>query len=132
MENDAKAKAVMKRNADTINRSKKSEISIGDVVLVKQQKRNKFSTRFSPTKYRVIARKGTMITAENSKGDTITRNISFFRKVTLSFDSNLNSSDDDDDYDGYDGIENQNIPEPRYPQRARTQTYRYGQNIYDR
>ena len=132
VENDAKAKAVMKRNADTINCSKKSEISIGDVVLVKQQKRNKFSTRFSPTKYRVIARKGTMITAENSKGDTITRNISFFRKVTLSFDSNLNSSDDDDGYDGYDGIENQNIPEPRYPQRARTQTYRYGQNIYDR
>ena len=56
LENDAKAKAVMKRNEDTRNRSKKSKISIGDVVLVKQQKRNKFPTRFSPTKYRVIAR----------------------------------------------------------------------------
>ena len=57
LENDAKAKAVMKRNADTRNRSKKSEISIGGVVLVKQQRRNKLSTRFSPTKYRIIARK---------------------------------------------------------------------------
>ena len=57
----------------------------------------------------------------------------------MPFDSDLNPSDDDDDgydndddYDGYDGIENQNIPEPRYPQRARIQTYRYGQNIYGR
>ena len=131
LENDAKAKTVMKRNADTRNRSKESSITIGDVVLIKQQKRNKFSTHFSPIKYRVTARNGTMITAENLKGETITRNISFFRKVNLHFDSDLNPSVDDD-YDDYDGIEIQNMPEPRYPQRARIQTHRYGQNIYDR
>ena len=72
-----------------------------------------------------------MITAENLKGETITRNISFFRKVNLRFDSDLNPSDDDD-YDDYHGLEDQNMPEPRYPQRARIQTHRYGQNIYDR
>ena len=73
-----------------------------------------------------------MITAENSTGDAITRNISFFRKVNLRFDSDLNSSDDYDGYDGYAGIENQNIPAPKIFQRARIQTYRNGQNIYDR
>ena len=37
LENDGKAKTVMKRNTDIRNRSKKSSITIGDVVLVKQQ-----------------------------------------------------------------------------------------------
>ena len=37
----------------------------------------------------ITARNGTMITAENSKGETFTRNISFFRKVNLLFDSDL-------------------------------------------
>jgi len=35
LENNEKAKAVMKRNVDTRNRSKESTISIGDVALVK-------------------------------------------------------------------------------------------------
>eukprot|EP00794_Sanderia_malayensis_P004215 gene4215-4778_t len=135
VENDEKAKAAMKNYADTRNRSKESNINIGDVVLVKQPKRNKFTTRFNPDKYSVIAKNGTMITAENSKGHKITRNISFFRKVDFKMDaSDIDSSDGyDDDHD--DDVENRDEPivmQRRYPLRnERRRVARFGQNIYD-
>ena len=132
VENDKQAKAAMKIYADTRKKSKESNINIGDVVLVKQPKRNKFTTRFNPDKYSVIAKKGTMITAQNSKGHKITRNISFFRKVDFTMDET-----DMDSNDGFHDDDNDNSDEPvviarRYPQRnERRRVERYGQNIYD-
>ena len=50
-------------------------------MLVKQEKRNKLSTRFRTTPYTVISRTGTKITARNNQNYTITRNVSHFKKI---------------------------------------------------
>jgi hypothetical protein len=68
-----------KQYADNRRHARPSNIKVGDQVLVKQQKRNKLSTNFSPQPYTVTAIKGSKVVAEN-KDHRITRNSSFFRK----------------------------------------------------
>ena len=74
---DAEAKERMKSNADNNRHAKASTINIGDTVLVKQIKKNKFTTKFDSKPYVVTMKKGTMITAERID-HRITRNISYF------------------------------------------------------
>ena len=57
----------------------KSELKLGDTVLVKQPKRNKFTTTFDPIPLTVVAVKGSMISAQEARTQ-ITRNISHFKK----------------------------------------------------
>ena len=73
-------KKKMKNYADTSRNAKESEINIGDTVLVKKEKGNKFSTIFNTTLYLIIKRKGSMLTAKSINGHYITRNISLFKK----------------------------------------------------
>ena len=82
----------MIRTTDSVNKQKQKEyadvrrkvtdikIDIGDTVLVKQPKKNKFSTVFSPVPLTVLTRNHSMITAGNSERK-ITRNSSFFKKL---------------------------------------------------
>ncbi|CAB4028603.1 PREDICTED: uncharacterized protein K02A2.6-like, partial [Paramuricea clavata] len=90
--NDEKGKRNMKRNADKSANAKEVDIKVGDTVLVRQTKKNKWSTRFDPKPYCVTRVKGTMITATRP-GHYITRNISFFKKV-LQQEIQHNSEDD--------------------------------------
>ena len=76
-ENDEKGKRNMKLNADKSSKAKDVDIKVGDTVLVRQRKKNKWSTRFDPKPYSVSRVKGRMITATRP-GHYITRNISFF------------------------------------------------------
>ncbi|CAB3993128.1 Retrovirus-related Pol poly from transposon [Paramuricea clavata] len=69
-----------KQYADKRRHARPSNIKVGDQVLVKQGKRNKLSTNFSPQPYTVTAIKGSKVVAEN-KDHRITRNSSFFRKL---------------------------------------------------
>lgn len=63
-------------------RPKETSLNIGDRVLIKQPRQNKLSTPFKPFPYRVIARKGTMITARNISGEhEVTRNQSHFKHI---------------------------------------------------
>ena len=84
-ENEEKTQKCQKKYIDKRRNAKESDISVRDTVLVKQQYKNKFSSRFDKTPYTVILRKGTMITAEN---DTrrITRNVSHFKKFNARVD----------------------------------------------
>ena len=116
----------MKLYADKHRTAKEGNIEIGDTVLIKQKKVNKFSTRFNPTLYQVIRRKGTMLTAKSVHGHYITRNISFFKKVSIAYDGN----DDDDNDDICNQTHERTFPERRYPRRERRQIDRYGQNTY--
>lgn len=68
----------MKEYADRIRRAQKSTLKVGQTVLLKQEKRNKFSTRYDHRPFRVIALKGTMVTAERA-GVRRTRHISHFK-----------------------------------------------------
>ena len=135
---DEQAKLKMKQHADTKRRAEISEIEIGDTVLVRQRKKSKFTSKFDQHPFKVVRKKGTMITA-NRNGKFITRNVSMFKKVHLEPHHFEQTSDDDDDIDGSDNHSvrdnNHVIDDPitlrRYPRRHRNTTQRYGQNVYD-
>ena len=74
----AKAKAY----ADGKRKVLASSLSVGDTVLIRQQKRNKLTSFFGPKPCKVVAIKGSMISAR--RGDRIVvRNSSFFKRVRL-------------------------------------------------
>ncbi len=75
-QNESQYQEYHKSHADTRRNAKHSQISVGDTVLVKQDRTNKFYFRFSKTPYTVVERKGTMITAEYADNHRINRNIS--------------------------------------------------------
>jgi hypothetical protein len=77
---DERLKQYMKELADDRKHARKSDITIGDNVLVKQDKTHKLSTPFDHIPYKVSQRKGSMITAERSDKQ-ITRNSSHFKKI---------------------------------------------------
>jgi len=74
--NAEKAKAY----TDTRRNAKETSLALGDRVLVKQTKHNKFSLPYNPKPYTVITMKGSMITARTDD-HVITRNISFFKPL---------------------------------------------------
>eukprot|EP00795_Rhopilema_esculentum_P003255 gene3255-biopygen1481 len=90
-ENEEKSQKYQKMYIDKKRHAKESDIAIGDTVLVKQQYKNKFSSRFDKAPYKVIQRKGTMITAEN-KTRRITRNVSHFKKFPARVDQHEGST----------------------------------------
>ena len=94
-ENDNLRKLRAKEYSDTRKHAAECEIKIGDIVLVKQEKKNKLTTRFDPTPYHVTFIKGTMITAENNFR-SITRNISFKKLDAAPIIDHDDGSDFDD------------------------------------
>ena len=63
---DQQPKAKMKKYADRTRGVQESTLKVGQTVLMKQEKLNKFSTGYDHRPYRVIAIKGTMATAERA------------------------------------------------------------------
>lgn len=110
---DAKQKEKMKSYADQHNRAKKIELKIGDHVLVRERKKNKLSTPFSKSTYKITAIKGSMITA-TGRDSTVTRNASTFKRVPASNDP----IQDDDTYDSdTDNSSKETTNSRRYPMR---------------
>ena len=130
-EKDSKAKAKMKDHADEKSRAKTSAIVVGDIVLVRQSKENKLSTRYDPKPYKVVKRRGSRITVLRN-GHYVTRNISFFKKLTGKVDDEIDSATETDyfDHDIDNGVSNEGENNARYPVRNRQPVQRYGQNIY--
>ena len=73
------------------------DINVRDTVLVKQEKRNKFTPPYLPKPYKVVAHKGTMLTAERAHY-RIPCNMSFFKVVPMP------SRDTGSDYTHYSDI----------------------------
>ena len=136
-ENDRNGKEKMKMNADKFNHAKEHTILVGDTILVRQQKKNKLSTRFDPEPYQVTRVKGTMVTATRL-GHYVTRNISFFKKISPQQPhqqdtdreeeeiwDELNDSDNEANVErnNADGLNNGELVDRR-------PIYRYGQSIY--
>ena len=85
-ENDHKRKAEMKINADKRLHTKEHNFKVGEMVIAKQPKLNKSTTRFDPVPYKIMHINGNMIVAQNENRQ-LCRNASFFahfreRKVT--------------------------------------------------
>lgn len=77
---DRLRKARMKKDADERRNVKENDISVGDEVLVRQTKINKFSTPYSKFPMTVTSTNHSMVTAENDI-KRMTRNSSFFKKI---------------------------------------------------
>ena len=82
----------MKELTDGKNHAKDPKLEIGDHVLVKQQRKDKLDMPFNPNPYKIVQKKGNMITAKC--GDhKITRNSSFFKKISQQCGTMPNNND---------------------------------------
>ena len=80
--NDEKSKAKMKKYADEARKVKRHCLEKGDVVLVAQNKKNKFSTVYEPNLYEIEEVTPSMNTPRRSiDGRRITRNNSYYKRV---------------------------------------------------
>ena len=86
--------------------TKKSNISVGDYVLVRQPKQNKLTPHFSQKPYLVIHKNKTVIKARSTDGHEIERNISHFKKIPKSNDNESDDSDDLNDYHDHETEQN--------------------------
>jgi hypothetical protein len=121
----------MKEYADRRRQSKMTTMNIGDYILVRQQKHNRFTPNFDPKPLRITKVKGTMITAERP-GFAITRNQSFFKPIKTTGlpsedEEEMEDSDeheeqrdigDNEDNNNHNREEQQNL-ERQYPRRER-------------
>ena len=108
---DTTAKEKMKHHTDRKRRAKKTVIGIGDLILIRQRKENKFPTKFDPKPFRVTKVKGTMITSIwNEK--YITRNVSQCKKIPNSESVQSDNDDKGENGDDLDQLEDLPIPDP--------------------
>ena len=77
---DAEFKAKTKAYADERRKAKPSDIQVGDQVLVRQEKTDKFSTTFNPTPYQVVSKTGNRVVVESQGGALYSRNSSHVKK----------------------------------------------------
>lgn len=77
-DNEMKAKGKM--YIDSRRNAVKSEVSVGDKVLVKQQKKNKLSTPFKAKPAVVVNKNGSSVEIEDSDGVKYKRNVSHVKK----------------------------------------------------
>ena len=123
------------------NGVKKSEVKVGDNVLVRQQRKNKLTSHFNPTPYVVTKREHTRVTARNTFGHVITRYVSHFKLIEP---TDSDESDHEDVRPGNPGQNTENSngneevvnrePPPvvlRRSTRVRSKPYRFGQSAYN-
>ena len=68
---------------------------MGDYVLVRQDKQNKLTLNFNKTPYVVTHETHSRVTARNSNGHTITRNVSQFKQIPKPKTTDVEADDDD-------------------------------------
>lgn len=78
---DSLAKSRMKFHADRTRHTTPSSLRVGDAVLCRQKKDGKLCPAYNPHPYKIIAIKGSMVTAKNNN-HVITRNSSHFKPIT--------------------------------------------------
>lgn len=92
-DHDAEQKAKAKIYADNKRNARYSEVTIGDQVLLRQEKQNKLSTPFSPIPYKVMAKDGNSVVVESPAGVRYKRNTTFVKKY-LQYDEATASNPD--------------------------------------
>ncbi|KAL8559271.1 hypothetical protein ACOMHN_040395 [Nucella lapillus] len=92
---DGEAKRRMKAAADRRHHAKPSGITAGDKVLVRQARKDKFSTPYWPRPLVVTASKGTMVTTARADGSAVTRNAAMFRRLP---DTTQPAQQEDEDF----------------------------------
>ena len=109
---DQAAKAKMKTYADGRSHARKSDLQVGEPVLVKNEGLAKAKPPFDPRPLIVTERKGSMMTAERH-GKTVTRNSSFFKRSPAGPEE-IRSSDEEDEDD--EQLNQDPVPQAPVPQ----------------
>ncbi|XP_065094887.1 uncharacterized protein K02A2.6-like [Ochlerotatus camptorhynchus] len=91
---DFEKKMLQKEREDTRRRAKPSDISVGDVVLMKNLlPSNKLATNFLKEKFTVLSRIGSNVTVQsNDTGKKYDRNVSHLKRLSLPSDDNIDES----------------------------------------
>ena len=128
-ERDRTAKAKMKSHADNRRYVKPSTLKEGDMVFVKRDdSKNKSATLYDPRPRTVVEKKGSMVTAEDSDGVSITRNSSFFKSVPSAEEKKVeNATTEQKEVSAYvaEPLKPDSTPPRRYPQRTRGQPVKF-------
>lgn len=83
---DSETKLLSKKDADTVRGAKDSDIKIGDIVLLYQQKKSKTDTTFAVDRYTVIARSGAKVVVMSGNGVQYARNVRDVRKAPINIE----------------------------------------------
>ena len=120
----------MKIYSDSRRNARVSTINIGDLVLVRQAKRNKLSSPYDPAPLTVIGVKGSMVTAKR-KNQVITRNTSFFKKIGPDV-SDFTEPNEETEFDLFDDEREVQVTRPQNnsPQYRRSTRTRRQPNFY--
>ena len=94
--NEERSRSYQETYANKHRKARKSNLQVRDTVLVRQQKRDELTTRFSKTPYKVVNRKGTQITAADSNHCRVTRNVSFFKEIINNYQKSAQMLDSED------------------------------------
>lgn len=78
---DAEVKAKTKAYADKSMNARPSDVQVGDQVLVRQEKKDKFSTSFDPSPFQVVSKTGNSVVVESQGGTQYSRNTSHVKKL---------------------------------------------------
>lgn len=77
---DSEQKAKSKVYADTTRGARHSEVSVGDTVLVRQDKTDKLTTTFNATPHKIISKTGNKVVVQSPAGAQYARNTTFVKK----------------------------------------------------
>lgn len=77
---DNEQKAKSKLYADTRRGAQQSEIGVGDTVLLRQDKTDKFTTTFNATPHKIVSRTGNKVVVEAPTGARYARNTTFVKR----------------------------------------------------
>ena len=89
---DKRNKMRTKQYIDLKRRARSPDFNIGDKVLVKQPKHNKFTSIYNPVPYTIVKLRGTQITAQNAR-HRITRNVSHFKHFKQRITAQMTNTD---------------------------------------
>ena len=127
-----KEKTRQERNREYANQrrnTRKSDLQVGDYVLVRQEKKNKLTANFNHKPYKVIKKTGSEILAQSKDGHIVKRNVSHFKRINKPREED--TDDEGFDYeensqDNQPSISNENSEVPRRSSRIRRPPNRYG------
>ena len=122
---DATRKRRIKTYADKRNNAKISDIRVGDNVLVKLKRKRKSDPYYNPNPYTIVKKKGNMLVARRFK-HYITRNTSFFKKISPC-DDDMYDDTQDNPNEQYDSDINEDNGVLRRSTRIRREPIRYPQ-----
>ena len=98
-DHDAEQKGKAKVYADARRGARHSAVSVGDKVLVRQDKVNKLTTTFGATPFTVVNKNGNSLTVESPDGAQYSRNTTRVRRYLSSVEDPLNDADDGENVD---------------------------------